>query len=98
MEYINIYTILFLSLLFLSEINILLICGWYITKPIDVSNFKINPHSENIISDSSFHFASKSLWFSLSSKWYIYGKGRVLRFSKLHNQLEKKYKELKNNG
>lgn len=95
----DILIIAILLLVIIIEIVMHSVLGGFITKPIDVTNLTINPYSKYIMSNNrNLQFASKQLRYSLLSKWYINEKGRVLRFSKLHNQLEKKYKELKNDS
>jgi len=74
--------------------------GWFITNmnqaDIDMDEARINRYNANLINFESIKFASKSVNFLPLSKWAIYCKGRVLRWSKLHYELENKYKELKN--
>lgn len=63
--------------------------------------FKLNPYDTSIISGNSNKHDSgyiSTVAFPLLTKYYIYGRGRVFRWSKASKQLDAVHKNLKINN
>lgn len=99
--------IVIFTCIFIIELSISIVYGRFLTYEevlhFIISNkpFKLNPLDTSIVSGNfmkhdSGHFSTVPI--PILSKYYIYGRGRVFRWSKAHKQLEALHKNLKINN
>lgn len=73
--------------------------GIFKDKNIDISNYTLNPISNDIIGNYNdmrdFSFISSVYGRSFLWKYYVARQGLVFRGTKLHKDIKKKFKELK---
>lgn len=95
-----------LIIMFVIELLITWICGNFIkeeilTKYLDEKEdeFYINPFSDSILTHQTpndITFITNHPGLSFYSEYYVYGIGRVYRWSEGHRRIEKLFEELKN--
>ena len=73
--------------------------GWFISKEtekkfleLNFNDFKFNSFSSSILSTDPY---ISKIPLSILTKYYISGKGTILRYSKLHKKIENHYKNNK---